>query len=410
MKRQNILLPFIIVNLLNLPLGAWETDNFTTRPEVLNASSTEIRNNLNSLNDMVNKNLESVIDDYNSIYNCKDDLADLKNNEVPKLISWIEDKLGGTRGEVEEYAEEGGAKMYHENGVDPGKFSVLNANLYNKRYGLQGSLNLEGHVIGPDKLGHFFDQGYDLMEVFIEEGQDKKAFQSAMYESNRLEEGFYGLKASDVKSYGDMGANFSGLTFFYNLLSGKNPQVTCNESTGKYKLNYHFDFGQYVNDSWDEGINCSFFESVVNPFQEPGEKILTVSDCGQGNSGCKRRNMRERLKEAARRRRDVLKGAIYPAATDDEKIFFEKLLSYKPPRICPVNTDKCKEITQLNCSNYFVSPRCIAGVFANPSCNIDNFDEVFAVKPSTSGYNYNRPTTKPNGESNETTPSPDISK
>lgn len=342
---------------------AWETDNFTSRRKITKASDKEKTDNLYNMNDRMNEEILSIIDNFAEEYDCSEDIKKLEKKEVPYIFSWIDDALGGTHAEIERFAEEGAVKLYDHNR----EMMTMDNNLYGKHYGLQGAFNLGGHVIGPDKVGHFVDQGYDLIETFIENGSSKEAFRMAMEDSNDMEEGFFGLIASDVKSYGDMSANFSGLKFYYNLLSGDDPQLTCDPKTNKYKMNYDFNWSDYVNDSWDEGVNCSFFESVENPYV--------------------RRSVSAKSGAYAVPTSDIEK--IYPPADRDEIEFRETLKNFKPPMSCPASADKCKKVTRMNCSNYFVSPKCIRQQDKKVSCNINDFDDLFEVDRK-SNYSFDR--------------------
>ncbi|WP_127716278.1 hypothetical protein [Halobacteriovorax sp. HLS] len=348
---NKLLIPILI--LLSSKTLSWETDNFTSRRLIEKVSEKEKLDNLFSLNDKMNKDIRKTLEAFSKDYNCLEDQEKLKNKKVPLIYSWIDDALGGTHAVIEQFAEEGGVMLYDHNR----EWFSMEANLMGKNYGLQGAFNLDGHVIGPDKVGHFVDQGFDLITEFIENGSDKDAFKIAMEESNDMEEGGFGLMISGVKSYGDMGANFSGLKFYHNLLSGENPQLTCDPKTKKYKLNYDFNWSDYVNDSWDEGLNCSFFESVDNPYK------------------------RKKLKDSKGREiatSDIEK--IYPPADNDEKNFRKKLADFKPPMSCPASKDKCSALADINCSNYFISPKCIRQVDKKVSCEIDTFDKLFSVE------------------------------
>ncbi len=351
---------FITISFLPINLFAWESNNFTSRRKIAEASEEEKLENLFSLNDKVNKEIVAVIKKFNKTHSCTDDLKKLKNGKIPLLYSWIDDSLGGIHANIEKYAEESDVTLYDHNKswlTIAKNLLTSNRNIYNKIYGLQGAMNLNGHVVGADKLGHFVDQGHELMVVLIRAGFNKSGFVNAMKSNNYKEESYYGLWSSGIKSYGDMAASFSGLKFFYNLLHGNNPQVTCNTVTGKYKLNYYFDWSDHINDSWDEGINCSFFDSVDNPYK------------------------------------DITKNAQspYQVTDEDEKEFLKYLAEFKPPITCPVDKEKCRKISKINCSNYFVSPKCLATVYAKPQCKVNDLNQLLNYKKNKNSiYEYNR--------------------
>jgi len=361
----------ILIILISTSARSWETDNFTSRRKILKASDEEKVSNLYNLNDEMNKKIRSVIENINENYSCKEDMARIQNGDVPKIYSHIDDVLGGTHAKIEEFAEEGATVLY-----DHDRSWISSENIYSKNYGLQGSFNLNGHVIGPDKLGHFIDQGFDLMQVMIEEGMTKEAFLSSMQESNDLEDGWYGLAASGVKSYGDMSANFSGLSFYYGLLNGDNPQLSCDPKTNKYSLNYDFDWSDYVNDSWDEGVNCSFFYAVENPFGKNTESKDIMNHTNR------------------RRRMQIHPTSFKMKSTPEEKHLTKYLEGLEPPMSCPAEMNKCMEISSSNCANYFISPKCLMNVAKKTKCDSSNFDNLFKVaRNNNSIYKYNRDNT-----------------
>jgi len=355
----------LLISMVITSAYAWETDNFTHRRKILKASSSEIKSNLYNLNDETNKRLRETVEKFNDqIGDCSSDLDRFKEEsmmggkETPKIYKWIKSELGGGLfGAMEEWSEESGEIKQYGDG----------SNIYGNYYDIQTAFNLNGHVVGPDKLGHFVDQGFDLFTSFVDEGSNKKGFKEAMAYSNDLEEGRYGLFASDVKSYGDMGANFSGMKFWYNLTGKKNSYLTCDEKTGEYKVNRDFNWAEYADDSWDEGVSCSFFDTVANPYEKPG--LIKSSSRGRP-------------------------GRLQPRTFGFEKTNMDKdlekyLKGLNPPLSCPDGSSQCREIAQMNCSNYFVSPKCIFKANVKATCDMSNFDSLFYVAEN-SEYKFDR--------------------
>jgi hypothetical protein len=118
---------------------------------------------------------------------------------------------------------------------------------------------ISGHQVGLDKVGHFFENGYDLYLA-----QMKMGLREALQLSRDEEEGTWGLWFNGVKSYGDMSANYDGMRFWQWLLDGINgnaPAISC--KNGVYTLTQEFHIENYVTDAWDEAINCSTFTDEV---------------------------------------------------------------------------------------------------------------------------------------------------
>lgn len=123
------------------------------------------------------------------------------------------------------------------------------------KFGMATFFKINGTLVASDKFGHFFDEGHTYYKMVVEEG---KSLEEAMEKGVALEEGIYGYKRSKVFSYGDLSANHKGYEFWTSVIHDKNNNnyVACGKD-GKFKLNRKFSFAEYVDDSWDESINCS---------------------------------------------------------------------------------------------------------------------------------------------------------
>jgi hypothetical protein len=86
---------------------------------------------------------------------------------------------------------------------------------------LSPTINLNGIYLGTDKLGHFFEQGYEYYEVYRHElahGRDEAtAFRKAVELGVSQENGIYGKMIDNVYSNADLAANYAGLKFYINL-------------------------------------------------------------------------------------------------------------------------------------------------------------------------------------------------
>jgi hypothetical protein len=157
---------------------------------------------------------------------------------------------------------------------------VLNFKDRGQNVTLQSIIKVNGVNIGSDKLGHFFDQGFDLFqkEYSINSNSltgENDGLTKALDYSMSTEDGMFGLKSSGVKSYGDLSANYGGSVFWKDLSLGSNPLVSCQD--GKYKVSRPFDFKDYVTDAWDEGINCSEYSDSMTQQVEANLKARNTS-------------------------------------------------------------------------------------------------------------------------------------
>lgn len=161
-------------------------------------------------------------------------------------------------------------RVSHQNSV----FRELNFfegwTLFLGKMGLGNVIRIKGFLIGSDKFGHLLDEGYHYFKernrlIEKESFSDHQAILQAMQYGKKTEDGIFGIKASGVRSYADMVANFNGLIFWsevfdqpldFRKLEHK-PYFSCDN--GKWIQIRKFNVNDYVDAGFDEGINCSDF-------------------------------------------------------------------------------------------------------------------------------------------------------
>jgi hypothetical protein len=117
-------------------------------------------------------------------------------------------------------------------------------------------------LIGVDKLGHFFGQGWFYYHRYqeIREAEPHVTAEEIDHRvlayGRSLESTYLGLTGTGVYSFGDMAANWQGLRFYLVLFEGPAPYVT-RSANGMYQVVRKFHFADYVTDSWDEVQNPS---------------------------------------------------------------------------------------------------------------------------------------------------------
>lgn len=144
--------------------------------------------------------------------------------------------------------------------VDPGSsvyqdFTFFESPVMRGGAGLNHVIQINGTKIGADKLSHFMTEGY---EYYLNQrrGQNlRQVIQQGIDE----EEGGYGLRATGIKSYADMTANYQGYTFWRQVLDGDDPYLRCDN--GKWKQVREFRWEDYVIPGMDESINCNTYKS-----------------------------------------------------------------------------------------------------------------------------------------------------
>jgi hypothetical protein len=261
-KKSSLFLIGLILN--TALLEASEVDNFTLRLEPIEEAS-------DSLNRKTNQLLEQALSDANH--------SDEKNNKhcVDKNLYYhMKKQTGGeTLGKLEKYInthrEEFDAKRIKIGKSIYKGFLVLRLmNLiptFNKKGVAYGATLKVGDVqIGSDKFGHFHAQGMIYFEKAFLQGL---GIQAALDWGYAKESGSGGVKTTNVYSSGDLTANFNGMRFWTHLLAKypdplrddpiKGPYIICQDNIWvKVKS---FDWKDYIDDSFDESINCSQFRT-----------------------------------------------------------------------------------------------------------------------------------------------------
>jgi hypothetical protein len=126
-------------------------------------------------------------------------------------------------------------------------------------------INFNGHLVGDDKFQHFAGTGYNYFKNYY---LKNNSIESTLDIGNGDENGILGSVTTGVISYGDMTAEFNGMRFWNDILANypdilnveNGPYVKC--SMNRWIKIKAIDFSVYVDDGWDEGINCSRFRTT----------------------------------------------------------------------------------------------------------------------------------------------------
>lgn len=179
-----------------------------------------------------------------------------------------------------------------------------------KLKGLSSIMNTSGHLIGIDKLGHFFAEGWSYFDRAYLDGE---GIGEAMAWGAEKERGSFGYTTTGIFSYADLVANFGGMRFWNRILL-KNPDPLRDSSETAFNKAYvkcefkfiktiaylhqhrwnfkkfklikawqikrRFDLRDYLDGTWDEGVNCNAYastdleEKIANRIQQvdPGFK------------------------------------------------------------------------------------------------------------------------------------------
>ena len=143
--------------------------------------------------------------------------------------------------------------------------------------------NINGHLVGLDKIGHFFAQGWQYFELTH---YDDHSIDQALEWGKQKEAGLFGYTTTGIFSYSDLAANFNGWRFWNKVLLKEDdplkgvianffnrPYVTCeiqiidsikNRKIVKaWEYNTRFDLSDYIDGVWDEGNNCNSYADPI---------------------------------------------------------------------------------------------------------------------------------------------------
>ncbi|MFT5701628.1 MAG: hypothetical protein ACI8ZB_004523 [Desulforhopalus sp.] len=176
---------------------------------------------------------------------------------------------------------------------------------------LSDVVTIDGHLIGLDKIGHFFSEGWDYFEQTHEE--DKSLLQAIQWGRDQ-EKGMFGYATTGIYSYADLVSNFNGWRFWNKVLQKKDDplkgrfanfftssyigcsiqildSIRSREIVRKWRVKQKFNLMDFLDGTWDEGNNCV---SYNDPLIE--EKVMariyavdpdfmcprTQEDCSKG--------------------------------------------------------------------------------------------------------------------------------
>lgn len=150
-----------------------------------------------------------------------------------------------------------------------GSFPFLDAPFFRLGHPDSREIQVGKFRIGTDKVDHFFSRGYKYFLSFKNLGRSLVALNSLLQSGLSLESGLWGQVATGVFSYGDLAANYHGLRFWNAVLADPNSQfdaLAIGPSVPYVSCQHHrwvqvrdFDWNRYIDDSWDETVNCNLF-------------------------------------------------------------------------------------------------------------------------------------------------------
>lgn len=132
------------------------------------------------------------------------------------------------------------------------------------------SIRLSSRVVGIDKIDHFIREGLAHWRAIDRRGGDirsvlKRELGPPRRQFRWTEYGLKGMSLTGVLAYGDLAAGYFGYRFWNDLLSLGRPEsfVAYDAMGERFTQQRAFSFAAYVNDAWDESINCSAFHPTL---------------------------------------------------------------------------------------------------------------------------------------------------
>jgi len=274
---------------------AAEIDSVTPR-------KIELDNSLTILNTIINQRIQEGIQKANAQQNAIDYINDTDDEEGAEEYQACDEDVLYTelrKAVFQSYTASWGLKGYE---LDKQLRSLLarqsyslslNDSIYRDIDYIEGfSLNLkelsdvvniDGHLIGLDKIGHFFSEGWQYFELIH---YDDYKIDQALEWGRQQESGKFGYSTTGIFSFADLVANFNGLRFWNKVLLKENdplkgkfasffdrPYITCDiqiidsiknrKIIKAWEFNTRLDMSDFIDGTWDEGNNCNSYDDPI---------------------------------------------------------------------------------------------------------------------------------------------------
>lgn len=227
--------------------GAYETDQFNNRLDPIE-DATQL------FNDKVNTAIEQIVADWRGPENQR------------KMVDNIFHTLGGHHwvDKIERWAmkapEVQRLKTPRRDSIYSGHpfWATRVASLF----GVGPTIKINHHLIGSDKLGHFFSQGRKFYRRYLKYESEQRAAERSAY----TERAIFGQFTTGSYSNADLVANYEGYLFYRslfedNVIPGK-PAILRWNGQG-WDIQRPFDWADHINAYWDEALNISHYDRLL---------------------------------------------------------------------------------------------------------------------------------------------------
>ena len=153
---------------------------------------------------------------------------------------------------------------------DLGVFDAISVHLKD----LGSVIRIDDHLVGVDKFGHFFVQGWRYFDIAY---RNEAGIEQALEFGERSERTYFGLYTTGIYSYADLSVNFEGMRFWLRVLGAQpdplesgyffnRPYIACGKRLAwfgerRWRIKRRVRLAAYLGAAWDEGTNCSRYRS-----------------------------------------------------------------------------------------------------------------------------------------------------
>lgn len=286
---QKLFVLFLLINVFILQDGvAAEIDSVTPR-------NIKLDNSLKIINMIFNQRMQEAIENANAQRDYIEDIDEYEDDFCNEEVLYTELR----KAIFQSFTASWGLKGYDldlqlRSLLARQSYSLsLNDSIYRDINYIEGfSLNLKelsdvvninNHLIGLDKIGHFFAEGWQYFELTQYDGE---SVEQALEWGRQQEAGKFGYSTTGVFSFSDLVANLNGWRFWNKiLLKEKDPlkgvianffnrqyiscerQIIASIKSKKivkaWEFNARFDLSDYIDGTWDEGNNCNSYDDPV---------------------------------------------------------------------------------------------------------------------------------------------------
>ena len=135
-------------------------------------------------------------------------------------------------------------------------------------FGVGRTIRLGGSLVGSDKLGHFFSQGWKYWQSHRAGWSDERVAARGRFNERWI----FGQLTTSVYSNADLVANWEGYLFYRSLFEDgvvADKPALVRFAGGRATVQRPFTFADHVNDYWDEALNPSHWSPALERSLRP---------------------------------------------------------------------------------------------------------------------------------------------